>query len=134
MDAEGGRGEEMTLAIGLSAVERLAHPESAVGDARRWSTHVGVIGDDSPEDVTSAMEQSGADPDFVSGEGGTVGALAAIRQRFPTDRHVFVGVNDTDRQTAQALGWEYLSIETAAEKADWNLADDSEDSKGDASG
>lgn len=126
MDAEGGRGE-MTLAIALSAVARLAHPEAVVADARRWSTHVGVIGDETPDDLTSAMDRSGADPDFVSGEGGTIGALAAIRQRFPTDRHVFVGESDGDRQTAQALGWEYLPIERAAEKAGWRLTDDSED-------
>lgn len=115
-----GRGE-MTLAFTLAAVERFARPATVAADARRWSSEIGVIGDDPPDEVTAAVERAGIDPDFVSGASGTAGSLAAVRQRFPSDRHVVVGTSDEERRTAEALGWEYLSIEDAAEEADWTL-------------
>ena len=117
------RDESMTLAFALSALERLERPAAAVADASRWSRHVGVVGDDASE-LTDAIERADADPDFVSGEAGTAGSLSAIRQRFSTDRHVFVGADESDRSVAQALGWEYLPLEDAAAKAEWPLADD----------
>lgn len=115
--------ESMTLVLALSAVERLARPAEAVADAGRWSRHVGVAGDDRSA-VTDAVERAAADPDFVSGESGLVGALSAVRQRFPTDRHVFVSADDADRPTARALGWEFLTVAEAAERAGWELASD----------
>lgn len=110
----------MTLVLALSAVRELADPAAAVADAREWSRHVGVVGDEMST-VTETVERAGADPDFVSGEAGMAGSLSAVRQRFATDRHVFVSGDDGERATAQALGWEYLSLEDAAAKADWAL-------------
>ena len=120
MDGESDRGE-LTLAITVAALERFADPATVVADARRWSTRVGVVGDAAPEEITTALERAGIDPDFVSGSKGTAGSLAAVRQRFPTDRYVVVGTDDAVRTTAQALGWEYLPLEEAAEKAEWEL-------------
>lgn len=122
MDDQSGRGE-MTLVFTAAAVGRLAEPSAAVDDARRWSERVGVVADDAPGEVRSALERAGVEPDFVSGEKGTTGSLAAVRQRFPTDRYVVVGTDDGVRATAGALGWEYLSVEEAAEKAGWRLDD-----------
>lgn len=120
--AEGGTNG-MTIVFALSAIERFVRPGAVIDDARRWSTHLGVVGNEAPDEIAARI-----DPDFVSGEGGTVGSLAAIRQRFPTDRHVVIGTSDEDRRTAQALGWEYLSVEVAAEKAGWELVNDPEES------
>ena len=122
MDGESGRGE-MTLVITAAALERLADSAAVVADARQWSARVGIVGDDASEAVTTVVERAGADPDFVSGRKGTAGSLAAVRQRFPTDRYVVVGTDDAVRTTAQALGWEYLPIEEAAENAEWALED-----------
>lgn len=120
MDAEDGPGE-LTLVITVAALERFADPEAVVADARRWSTRVGIVGDAAPDEVRSALERAGVDPDFVSGSKGRTGSLAAVRQRFPTDRYVVVGTDEDVRTTAQALGWEYLSLEEAAAKAEWEL-------------
>jgi hypothetical protein len=120
MDGEGSRGE-MTLLITVAAIERFADPRTVVADARQWSTRVGVVGDAAPDEVRNAIDRTGVDPDFVSGTKGTTGSLAAVRQRFPTDRYVVIGTNDEVRKTAQALGWEYLPIEDAAEKAEWEI-------------
>lgn len=111
----------MTLVFALSALEQLAHPGDALVDAREWTEHVGIVSDVPPDELKSRVRAAGVEPDFVSGEGGQAGTLAAIRQRFPTDRHVFVGTTDEDRETAEALGWEYRPVETAAEKAEWGL-------------
>lgn len=124
--AEGGTNE-MTLVFALAAIERFAQPGEAIDDARQWSRHLGVVGNKAPDEVRTTLSQAGIDPDFISGESGTAGGLAAIRQRFSTDRHVIIGTRDEDRRTAQALGWEYLSVEAAAEKAGWGLVDDSEE-------
>lgn len=118
MAAEGG--ESMTLVFALAAVDRLDQPADAIADARRWSRHVGVIADDTSE-LTAAVEEAGAEPDFLSGEDGKVGSLAGIRQKFPTERHVFVSIDEADGQTARAFGWEFLPLAEAAEKAGWPL-------------
>lgn len=120
---DGRPRRELTLVFTLPVVERLADPAATIDDARRWSTIVGVIADDAPDAVTGALERADADPDFVSGRKGTTGSLAAVRQRFSTDRYVVVGTDDRVRRTAQALGWEYLPLEEAAAKAGWELAD-----------
>lgn len=122
MDGEGGRGG-LTLVLTVSALERLADPPAIVADARRWSSHIGVVGGAPPDEVTGAVERAGIDPDFVSGEKGATGSLAAVRQRIATERYVVVGTDDAVRKTARALGWEYLPLEDAAEKAGWQLAD-----------
>lgn len=111
---------DMTLVFALAAIVRFANPAVAIADARQWSERVGVTGPD-PDAVETGIERAGIDPDFVSGRAGMVGSLAALRQRSPSDRHVFIGTSDEDRDIAEALGWEYLSIEDAAERAGWTL-------------
>lgn len=116
-------GETMTLLLSVAAVERLAAPAAAIEDARQWSDYVGVVGNDAAatESVETYVDGLEADPDFVAGA--AIGSLAAVRQRFRTDRHVVVGTSDADRDVAAALGWEYLPLETAAEKAEWTVLD-----------
>jgi len=113
----------MTLVFAFPALERLVNPEDAVEGAKAWSDYVGVVADMEPPELKTHLEQTGAEPDFVSGQFGSAGSIAAIRQRFASDRHVFVGTTDEHQNLAEALGWEYLSVEQAAEKAEWVLAD-----------
>lgn len=120
--ATGGDGP-MTLVLAVSVLEQLARPADAVADASRWSRHVGVVGEGRGA-VTDAVERAGAEPDFVAGEAGTAGSLSAVRQRFPTERHVFVSPDGAAGATAKALGWEFLPLAEAAEKAGWALAAD----------
>lgn len=123
---------EMTLVLTLAAVERLRDPQAAITDARRWSEHIGVAGDADRETLVRAVDDAGIEPDVVSGEGGLAGGLAALRQRFPTERHVLVGGTGADREIAQALGWEYLPLEEAAELAGWGVGGEHDDADGDA--
>lgn len=115
--------ESMTLVLAVSALERLADPAAAIEDAGRWSEHVGVVGDDYAA-LTTAIERAGADPDFISGDAEKAGSLASVRQRFTTDRHVYVSADADERPTVTALGWEFLLVDEAAENADWALVDE----------
>jgi hypothetical protein len=120
-------GGEMTLVIGFAALRRLSDPMVAVEDAGRWTASVGIAADDYDE-LQMFLDQEDVEPDFVTGERGVIGGLVAVRQRMTTDRHVFVGTTDEARTTAEAVGWEYLDIEEAAVKAEWNLTTESDDS------
>lgn len=117
---------EMTLVIDFAALRRLSDPAAAVDNARRWSAGVGVVGEDY-EALTAFLEREGVEPNFVAGERGLVGGLTAVRQRVTTDRHVFVGTTDEARSNAAAVGWEYIDVEEAAEKAEWGLTDTDEE-------
>lgn len=119
-----GGGRTMTLVLAIDAVERLASPAAAIEDASAWSDYVGILGREasSTADVERYVDGLEADPDFVAGT--ATGSLAAIRQRFRTDRHVVVGTRDAHGDLAAALGWEYLDVEEAAEAAAWSLSDE----------
>lgn len=111
----------MTLVFSLAALCGLERPADAVADAGQWSEHVGVVSD-AGSGIEDAVERLGASPDFVAGQAEISGSLAAIRQRFGTDRHVFVATTAPERATARALGWETLSLDEAADAADWPTA------------
>lgn len=123
MSADGAAGP-MTLLLTVSAVRRLADPTAAVSEARAWSEHVGVVGDDDEpvEEVRAFVDDLGADPDLVAGPVG--GSLADIRQRLRTERHVLVGTTDEQQSMAAALGWEYEDVTDAAAAAEWDLLED----------
>lgn len=110
--------EGMTLVFTTDALRVLAAPADAIADAKTWSAYVGVAADASGG-AEPLLDRTGADPDFLSTEGGLAGGLAAVRQQFTTDRHVVVGADDATKETAEALGWEYLPVRAAAENADW---------------
>lgn len=122
MSGHGGESGSMTLVLTVSAVECLADPAAVVADARRWSDTVGIVGDDDAEvsAVSDYVDGLDAEPDVVAGRAG--GGLASVRQRLPTDRHVLVGTTDQQADLGAALGWEFLAVENAAEKAGWTLA------------
>jgi hypothetical protein len=130
IDMDRADQDHMTLVFAFSALQRLARPDEVVTDAHRWTEYIGVAGDAPPDAIVAFVESAGLDPDFVSGEAGKTGNLATIRQQFRTERHVFIGTTDEDRDIAEALGWEHLSIEEAAENADWTLVDAASEDRG----
>jgi hypothetical protein len=115
---------DMTLIFALEALERLVQPGVAVSDAQEWSEHIGVVSEESFEEVRSFLDRHDVRADFTSGDGNLAGSLAVARQRFPTERHVFLGTGDADRELAQSLGWEYLDVDEAAGEAGWQVVDE----------
>ena len=115
---------DMTLAFELSALRALADPGDAFADARTWSEYVGVVADEPTYVVTNYTRKRRIRQDFFSGPKGKGESLAAVRDQFDTERHVFVGTTDEDAALAQEHGWEYLDVADAAEAAEWPLAAD----------
>lgn len=126
---ESGGDGEMTLAFELAALQELASPSAVFDGARRWSKYVGVVSDKPTYVVTNFTRKERIRQDFFSGPRGKAESLESVREQFDTDRHVFVGVTDEDRELADEVDWEYLTIEDAAEAAGWDLADEVEETE-----
>jgi len=116
----------MTLAFELSALKELAKPGTAFAGARQWTEYVGVVSDEPTYVVTNFTRKRRIRQDFFSGPKSRKDSLESVKGQFDTERHVFVGTSDGDRELAEEVGWEYLSLADAAENADWELAEDDE--------
>jgi hypothetical protein len=114
---------DMTLAFDLAALQRLADPGEVFSDARRWTEYVGVVSDEPTYAVTNYTRKHRIRQDFFSGPKEKGESLENVREQFGTERHVYVGVDEADRDLAAETGWEYLDVEAAAEAADWELGD-----------
>ncbi|SEW25941.1 DUF7124 domain-containing protein [Halobacterium jilantaiense] len=124
--SQSGGSTDMTLAFELSALKELAKPGTAFAGARQWTEYVGVVSDEPTYVVTNFTRKRRIRQDFFSGPKSRKDSLESVKGQFDTERHVFVGTSDEDRALAEEVGWEYLSLEDAAENADWELAEDDE--------
>lgn len=121
MSVVDGRADgDLTLAFTLDAMERLADPNAVFTDAREWSRHVGIV-DDDRERITTFLESNRIDHDYDLGDMDRWLALESIRNATETPRHVYVGLNYEDRRVADHIGWEFVHLEEAAEKAGWSV-------------
>lgn len=115
---------DMTLAFTFDAIRSLANLHSALADAEQWTDFVGVVGDVDAHVINKFQRDERVDLDFFNGSGtGPGDRLAAIGETsmFYADRMVLVGVDDTERAWAEDAGWEFLPLEEAAGKAEWEL-------------
>lgn len=118
---------DMTLAFELGALKALAHPRVAVTDARDWTEYIGVVSEQPTYVVTNYTRKQRIRQDFFSGPRGIAESLESIKEQFDTDRYVYVGTTEEDEAIASETGWEYLDVTDAAEAADWELADETEE-------
>lgn len=123
---EGGSGD-MTLAFELSALQALANPTEVFSDARQWTEYLGVVSDEPTYVVTNFTRKNRIRQDFFSGPRGRRESLENVKNQFDTDRHVFVGVDDGDRDLASEVDWEFLAVRDAADAAGWELDDGDDD-------
>jgi hypothetical protein len=123
---------DMTLAFELEALKELASPERVFEDARGWTEYIGVVSEKPTYVVTNFTRKNRIRQDFFSGPRGKEESLEGVKDQFDTDRYVYIGASDADEQLADAVGWEYLAVEDAAEAADWILATETEDADEDA--
>lgn len=124
----------MTLAFELEALKEVADPNAVFENARQWTKYVGVVSEKPTYVVTNFTRKERIRQDFFSGPRGVEESLENVKRQFDTDRHVFIGTTDEDREVAEACDWEFLHVEDAAEAADWALAsgDDTEEDPFDA--
>jgi hypothetical protein len=122
----GSDGGTMTLAFSLESLKRLADPNAVFNDARQWTKYVGVVSEKPTYVVTNFTRKHRIRQDFFSGPRGVEESLENVARQFDTERHVFVGTTESDRDVAEATGWEYLDLTAAAEAAEWDLAEGDE--------
>jgi hypothetical protein len=120
----GDRSGTMTLAFELEALKALADPTAAFSNARQWTKYVGVVSEQPTYVVTNYTRKHRIRQDFFSGPRGVIESLENVKRQFDTDRHVYVGTCDEDREAAEETEWEYLPVEQAAEAAEWALGDE----------
>ena len=113
---------DMTLAFELEAVKALASPERVFEDARGWTEYIGVVSEKPTYVVTNFTRKNRVRQDFFSGPRGKEESLEGVKDQFDTDRYVYIGASEEDEALADAVDWEYLAVEDAAEAADWILA------------
>ena len=126
---DGDTSKELTLAFELGAFEQFTRPDEVFADAREWSRYVGVIGND-PDAVRAFLRTHDLRHDFELGDRDKWLALQEIRNATDTPRHVLVGTSQDDRLAAEQMGWEFVSLTEAAEKAGWTRADRSDQPDG----
>lgn len=114
--------ETMTLAFDVEALDPLADPATVFEDARQWSSYVGVVSDRMAYQVVNYLRELGVyNEDFFS-RANKARSLEHVKERTDTDRYVYIGPTEDDADLARETGWEFLTVEKAAEKADWTLA------------
>jgi len=133
VDDSGDRTGEVTLTFSLGAARRLADPEAAFADAREWSRHVGIVANDA-EAVERFVGETGIENDYALRNWDKWGTLGDIHEQSDAPRAVFVGTSAANRRVATHVGFEYVSIDEAAEKAEWTLSDPERASSDEGSG
>jgi len=119
----GGGLDDTTLALTYGAVSRLSDPQLVVASVREWADWVGIVGEMSALVVNKFQREHRVDADFSNGTApGPAERLAGIggRSMFAAERTVVVGPPE-DEWIAEEAGWEFVPLETAAAKADWDL-------------
>jgi len=122
----GGGIDDMTMAVTYDAARQFADPQRVFQEARAWADWVGIVGDVDAFVINKFQRDHGIDADFFSGAGQEPAErLADIDEHsmFYAERMVLVGRPD-DEPIAERTGWEFIALEEAAEKADWELAEE----------
>ncbi|GCF14707.1 hypothetical protein Harman_26420 [Haloarcula mannanilytica] len=122
----GGGIDDMTMAVTYDAARQFADPQRVFQEARAWADWVGIVGDVDAFVINKFQRDHGIDADFFSGAGQEPAErLADIDEHsmFYAERMVLVGRPD-DEPIAERTGWEFIPLSDAAEKADWELAEE----------
>jgi len=115
--------DDMTLAITYEAINRLADPKFAISDARGWADWIGIVGKVSTPTIRKFQRDHLIELDFFGGsETGPDQRLQDVTSEsmFYAERMVLVGTSK-DEWIAEAADWEFIPLETAAEKAGWEI-------------
>lgn len=111
---------ELTLTFDVAAISALLDPKAVFTDARTWSTHVGIVGND--ESLVDALVATyDLQQDYTIGDLNKAAVLSKLRWEANTERYVYIGTSDDHEALAEHVDWEYYPIEDAARKADWIL-------------
>ena len=93
-----------------------------------WSEYVGIVSSRPQPVVLKYARDHDLPTHFMPRPDGRVAEmLADVRgvstEYEGTDRYVFVGTTEADREAAAEAGWEYRTIEEVAEATGWDLVE-----------
>lgn len=112
---------DLTLAVSLGALDRLARPAHALEDATTWTSHVGIVSSEPSYIERRRVREAGYHQEFLSGPRSIAEALSAVRGHFETERYVLVGTDETAGVVGTVPDWAYQSVTEAAKAAGWQL-------------
>lgn len=114
-----------TVAFQLAALEQLEAPAVVFEQTRGWARSVGIVSDRPTYAATNFARRHGMNYGFHSGPRSLVESLPDIRGQpeHEADRYLLIGTDQVDVEQARASGWEFLSIEEAADAAGWTLGE-----------
>ncbi|MDB2226086.1 hypothetical protein PM023_15665 [Halorubrum ezzemoulense] len=79
---------DLTLAVSLGALNRLARPAHALEDATTWSSYVGIVSSEPSYIERRRVREAGYHQEFLSGPRSIAEALTAVRGHFETECRV----------------------------------------------
>jgi len=112
---------DLTLAVSLGALDRLARPAHALEDATTWTSHVGIVSSEPSYIERRRVREAEYHQEFLSGPRSIAEALSAVRGHFETERYVLVGTDETAGVIGTVPDWAYQSVTEAAKAAGWQL-------------
>ncbi len=110
----------LTLAFDITALEALTDPRAVFQDARRWTTHLGIVGDDATA-LESVERRFRIHQDYRLDALDKQSTLSKLKWETQTARYVYIGTTPAHRELADYVGWEYRPVEEAAQQAEWRL-------------
>lgn len=113
----------ITLAFDLSALNALEHPRQVVTNSYSWADNIGILTDSPLDEVIDFKTGYNIQTDFTSGARSLGDSIKETFRMIATDRHIYVGIQGSHRDTAESHNWEYLSVRQAADSADWEIND-----------
>ena len=112
---------DLTLAVSLGALDRLARPAHALEDATTWTSHVGIVSSEPSYIERRRVREAEYHQEFLSGPRSTAEALSVVRGHFETERYVLVGTDETARVVETVPDWTFQLVTDAAGTADWEI-------------
>ena len=115
--------KQSTVAFELAALEHVAHPEAVFVQTQGWARSVGIVSDRPTHVITNFARQWGLDYGFTSGPRSLLDSLVRIRSQpeHAADRYILIGTDGIDDDAVGERGWDFLTLDDAAEAGGWEL-------------
>lgn len=113
----------ITLAFDISALSSLKDPREVMTGSYAWADNIGILTDEPIDEIIDFKTGYKIQTDFTSGARSLSESISDTFRMIATDRHIYVGTDNTHREVAEMNNWEYLSVEQAAKSAGWEMSD-----------
>lgn len=113
--------DTITLAMSLDAATNLTNPKAVEEDIRLWTNSFGLLTDGPLLDIIELRREHDLSLDFHSGHRDIETALSELHETHSTDRFIFVSSNPDHEAHTSDTEWEFLTLEEAADQAEWEL-------------